>query len=43
VVYRRSLPLATSNLPIVMSELGPRAGVAGAAVLASDLAYGQPS
>ncbi|GAA1809952.1 ROK family transcriptional regulator [Planosporangium flavigriseum] len=43
VVYRRSLPLATGNLPIVMSELGARAGVVGAAVLASDLAYGQPS
>lgn len=40
VVYRRSLPLATGNLPIVMSELGPRAGVVGAAVLASELAYG---
>ncbi len=40
VVYQRSLPLATGNLPIVMSELGPRAGVVGAAVLASDLAYG---
>ena len=40
VVYRRSLPLATGNLPVVMSELGPRAGVVGAAVLASDLAYG---
>jgi glucokinase-like ROK family protein len=39
-VYRRSLPLATGNLPIVMSELGPRAGVVGAAVLASELAYG---
>jgi len=43
VVYRRSLPLATGNLPLVLSELGPRAGVVGAAVLASDLAYGQPS
>ena len=31
VVYRRSLPLATGNLPLVLSELGPRAGVAGAA------------
>jgi predicted NBD/HSP70 family sugar kinase len=41
VVYRRSLPLATRNLPVVLSELGPRAGVAGAAVLASDLAFGQ--
>jgi glucokinase-like ROK family protein len=40
VVYRRSLPLATRNLPVVLSELGPRAGVVGAAVLASDLAYG---
>ena len=43
VVYRRSLPLATGNLPVVLTELGPRAGVVGAAVLASDLAYGQPS
>jgi predicted NBD/HSP70 family sugar kinase len=37
VVYRRSLPLATGNLPVVLSELGPRAGVVGAAVLASEL------
>ncbi|TJZ97898.1 ROK family protein [Actinacidiphila oryziradicis] len=43
VVYQRSTPLATGNLPIVMSELGPRAGVAGAAVLASELAYRGPS
>jgi glucokinase-like ROK family protein len=41
VVYRRSLPLATGNLPVVLTELGPRAGVAGAAVLASDLALAQ--
>ncbi|GIJ25650.1 sugar kinase [Micromonospora qiuiae] len=41
VVYRRSLPLATGNLPVVLSELGSRAGVAGAAVLASDLAFGE--
>ena len=41
VVYRRSLPLATGNLPVVLSELGPRAGVTGAAVLASDLALAQ--
>ncbi|SBT45786.1 ROK family protein [Micromonospora auratinigra] len=41
VVYRRSLPLATGNLPVVLSELGPRAGVAGAAVLASELAFGE--
>lgn len=43
VVYRRSLPLATGNLPVVLSELGPRAGVAGAAVLAADLAFEQAS
>ncbi|MEW1719338.1 ROK family transcriptional regulator [Streptomyces sp. NPDC093109] len=41
VVYKRSLPLATGNLPIVMSELGPRAGVVGAALLASELCYGE--
>ncbi len=39
VVYRRSLPLATGNLPVVLSELGPRAGVVGAAMLASEVAY----
>ncbi|MGW5371677.1 ROK family protein [Streptomyces sp. NPDC004009] len=43
VVYHRSLPLATRNLPVVLSELGPRAGVTGAAVLASDLAFEQAS
>jgi len=43
VVYRRSLPLATGNLPVVLSELGPRAGVTGAAVLASDAAFEQAS
>ncbi|GIJ45054.1 sugar kinase [Virgisporangium aliadipatigenens] len=43
VVYHRSLPLATGNLPVVLSELGSRAGVVGAAVLASEVAYGQPS
>jgi glucokinase-like ROK family protein len=36
VVYRRSLPLATGNLPIVLSEMGGRAGVVGAARLISD-------
>jgi predicted NBD/HSP70 family sugar kinase len=36
VVYRRSLPLATGNLPIVLSELGSRAGVIGAARMISD-------
>ena len=39
VVYRRSLPLATGNLPVVLSELGPRAGVVGGALLASNVAY----
>lgn len=43
IVYRRSLPLATGNLPVVLSELGPRAGVSGAAVLASDTAFEQAS
>jgi glucokinase-like ROK family protein len=41
VVYRRSLPLATGNLPVVLSELGGRAGVTGAAVLASTAAFEQ--
>ncbi|WP_327700412.1 ROK family transcriptional regulator [Streptomyces sp. NBC_00459] len=41
VIYARSLPLATGNLSIVRSELGSRAGVVGAAVLASELAYGR--
>ncbi|RJL31826.1 ROK family transcriptional regulator [Bailinhaonella thermotolerans] len=36
VVYRRSLPLATGNLPIVLSELGGTAGVVGATRLISD-------
>jgi glucokinase-like ROK family protein len=36
VVYRRSLPLATGNLPIVLSELGPQAGVVGAVRMISD-------
>ena len=39
IVYRRSLPLATGNLPVVLSELGSRAGVTGAAVLASDTVF----
>jgi glucokinase-like ROK family protein len=43
VVYRRSLPLATGNLPVVLSELGPRAGVTGAALLASNVAFEQAS
>jgi glucokinase-like ROK family protein len=40
-VYRRSLPLATEDLPVVLSELGARAGVAGASFLASDLAFAE--
>jgi glucokinase-like ROK family protein len=36
VVYARSLPLATGNMPIVLSELGGEAGVVGAARLISD-------
>ncbi|MEU7696374.1 ROK family transcriptional regulator [Microbispora hainanensis] len=39
VVYRRSLPLATGNLPIVLSELGDTAGVVGATRLISDHVY----
>ncbi|HEY3688207.1 MAG TPA: ROK family transcriptional regulator [Streptosporangiaceae bacterium] len=35
-VYRRSTPLATGNLPLVLSELGATAGVVGAARLISD-------
>src|SRR5215203_3104874 len=35
-VYRRSLPLATRNLPIVLSELEQVAGVTGASVLAAE-------
>ena len=39
VVYRRSLPLATGNMPIVLSELGGEAGVVGAARLVSDWTF----
>jgi glucokinase-like ROK family protein len=39
VVYRQSLPLATGNLPVVMSELGDDAGVVGAVRLVSDGVY----
>ena len=35
-VYSRSLPLATRNLPIVLSELDREAGVTGASVLAAE-------
>jgi predicted NBD/HSP70 family sugar kinase len=36
VVHRRTLPLATGNMPIVLSELAGQAGVIGAARLTSD-------
>ncbi|HEU4347269.1 MAG TPA: ROK family transcriptional regulator [Actinoplanes sp.] len=39
IVYRRSLPLATGNMPIVLSELGGEAGVIGAARLISDRVF----
>lgn len=39
VTYRRSLPLATANLPIALSELGENAGVVGAARIISDSVY----
>jgi glucokinase-like ROK family protein len=39
VVYRRSAPLATGNLPIVLSELGSTAGVIGGARLISDQVF----
>src|SRR6478609_8456776 len=39
VVYRRSLPLATGNLPIVLSELGAQAGVIGATRMISDSVF----
>ena len=39
VTYRRSLPLATGNLPIVLSELGVDGGVIGAARMVSGAVY----
>ncbi len=38
-IYRQSLPLATGNLPVVLSELGGDSGVVGAARLISDAVY----
>ena len=38
-IYRRSLPLATGKLPVVLSELGDDSGVVGAARLVSDAVY----
>ncbi|MEV5708689.1 ROK family transcriptional regulator [Actinoallomurus sp. NPDC052274] len=42
VVYRRSAPLATGNLPIVLSELENTAGVIGATRLISDHIFSAP-
>ncbi|GAA1274281.1 hypothetical protein GCM10009579_36490 [Streptomyces javensis] len=35
-VYRRSLPLVTGSLPIVLIALGPQGGVIGAVRLITD-------
>lgn len=43
VIYRQSLPLATGNLPVVLSELGTHAGVVGAARLISDAVFAAES
>jgi predicted NBD/HSP70 family sugar kinase len=42
-VYQRSLPLATRNLPIAMSELEDVAGVIGASVLAAEGVLSAPA
>ena len=42
VTYRRSFPLATGNLPIVLGELGEATGVIGCARLVSTTVYGPP-
>jgi glucokinase-like ROK family protein len=42
-VYKRSLPLATRNLPIVLSQLEPRAGVIGASVIGVKSVLGVPT
>jgi len=39
LVYRRSLPLATRKLQIVRSQLDPRAGVIGLALLVADVVF----
>ncbi|TBL32201.1 ROK family protein, partial [Verrucosispora sp. SN26_14.1] len=36
VVYRRSAPTATGTMPVVLSDLADRAGLVGAARLASE-------
>ncbi|MEU3454283.1 ROK family transcriptional regulator [Micromonospora sp. NPDC006766] len=40
MVYRRSTPLATGAMPIVLSDLGDRAALVGAARLISDQVFG---
>jgi predicted NBD/HSP70 family sugar kinase len=42
VTYRRSFPLATGNLPIVLGELGDATGVIGCARLVSTTVYAPP-
>ncbi|WP_331768245.1 ROK family transcriptional regulator [Embleya sp. NBC_00896] len=42
VVYRQSLPLATGNLPIVLSELHDTAGIIGATRFISDHVFSAP-
>ncbi|NUU22039.1 MAG: ROK family protein [Streptomycetaceae bacterium] len=42
VVYRQSLPLATGNLPIVLSELRDSAGIIGATRVISDHVFSAP-
>lgn len=39
VVYRRSTPLATGSMPIVLSDLDDRAALVGAARLISDQVF----
>ncbi|MFI7607901.1 ROK family protein [Micromonospora sp. NPDC049366] len=39
VVYRRSAPLATGTMPVVLSDLGGRAGLVGAARLVSEQVF----
>ncbi len=42
-VYKRSLPLATRDLPILVSELDAMAGVIGASVLAAGIVLAVPA
>lgn len=43
IVYQRSLPLATRHLRIVRSELGDRAGIVGAALMAIEHVFSPES